>query len=111
MYILKGRDEIKMEMSSVTIVVGILLIMICIAISGWGAWLYAFGNRGSLKTGHREMDNLKIRAGLRIPGFNRQKYIANHIEIYGVSNMGVSIDERTIHTYPYESTGIEDDLS
>lgn len=39
-------------------------------------------------------------------GFNVQKYIADHLIIYGVCNKGTSLNEREIHRYEYSRMGL-----
>lgn len=91
------------------VLIGIIIIIFVIGLLA--AYQYAFGDRTRTKSiQHDEkLNEIHIRAGLKVPGFNRQKYVEDNINIYGVSNMGVSLDEREIYLYSYELTGIEDD--
>lgn len=45
-------------------------------------------------------------SAIKTQGFNRQKYVADNLTVYGVCNMGTSLDEREIHYYEYSRMGL-----
>ena len=51
-------------------------------------------------------DRKKTMSALKTVNFNRQKYVAEKISIYGVCNMGTSLDERKIYKCSYSRMGL-----
>lgn len=46
------------------------------------------------------------RTAITTKGFNRQKYVADNLDVYGVSNIETSFNEREIHGYKYSRIGL-----
>ena len=45
-------------------------------------------------------------SGYEAENFDKQKYIIENLAIYGVCNMGTSLNEREIHCYEYSRIGL-----
>lgn len=82
----------------------IAIIVIAIISLGYGFSARIGKKKGSLsKPSSTEKDDC-IKAGLPAVGFSRQEYVVSHSANYGISNMGVSLDERveTLYVVPLD---------
>lgn len=51
-------------------------------------------------------DGRKIVSSVTSKDVSRQKYVVSNFPVYGVCNMGTSLDEREIHRYEYSRMGL-----
>ena len=58
--------------------------------------------RSYIKTNGR-----KIVSSVTSKDVSKQKYVASKFPVYGVCNMGTSLDEREIHRYEYSRMGLQ----
>ena len=49
----------------------------------------------------------KIASSVPLKDVSRQEYVASNFPVYGVCNMGTSLDEREIHRYEYSRMGLQ----
>lgn len=80
-----------------------VLALVSIVING----RYAFSGKHTMQKRPTKIDD-NVRAGVLCKKFDPQKYVKEHIGVYGVINMGVSLNGREIHIYDYDAMGIED---
>ena len=63
-------------------------------------------NRFAEKTYNVELNNNMLMSGERIDGYNRQQPVSEHLAVYGICNMGVTMDKREIYILKYEDVGV-----
>lgn len=85
-----------------TNIIGWIVCIVIIAIYATLSLRYGLSGRSGMRrrkgeTTQQERD--RERSGLPVEGFDQREYIQTHSQTYGISNMGVSLDEREIHVY------------
>ena len=83
-----------------------VLFMLLIVFASIAALYYTkiIGGKAHYKTSYDASNAASNRETER---FNMQEYVASNFPVYGVCNMGTSLDEREIHRYEYSRMGLQ----
>ena len=82
-----------------TVLFALLVVLAFIAALYYTKFLGASVARTSYDKGNTTPD-------YEAENFDKQKYITENLTIYGVCNMGTSLNEREIHCYEYTRMGM-----
>lgn len=55
--------------------------------------------------GHN-INRKKTISGKKVEGFNRQDYVSEHLDVYGVNDKEKNVDNKQIHLYKYNQFGL-----
>ncbi len=81
-----------------------LTVIVLAAFSVWVVFLVVRQKKDLTKS-RADNDDQSVISGVETKGFDRQKYVSANMIVYGSNNKGISMDDRQIVCYDYDSLG------